>query len=346
MVPRLRSAAATDEHAQTKDRSDKAMRLVSYEEGRRWEAGIQVGDRVVPAAAAALRAGLGGGIDWTSVRSIIATGTKNLGHLEAASHELADSHGRAIADLHLGPPVPDAEKILCIGLNYLDHQQESASSVAVAAKVPEYPMVFNKFRPALVGDGAAIEPPAATHELDYEAELAVVIGRTARNVPAELALDYVAGYAAFNDVSARDLQLRSAQWAIGKGFDTSGPMGPALVTSDEIADPQQLMLTGRLNGEVMQRSSTAQMIFPVALLIEYISQAITLVPGDIIATGTPSGVGFARTPPIYLRPGDVFEVEIDVIGTLTNPVVAPRSPFVSSLEPRVSEAVIAEVSAK
>jgi len=160
--------------------------------------------------------------------------------------------------------------------------------VSVAQKLPEFPMVFNKFSTSLIGTNQPIEPPAATKELDWEAELAVVIGRTARNVRLDDALDYVAGYAAFNDVSARDLQLRSPQWAIGKGFDTSGPFGPCLVTADEIADPQDLTMVGRLNGKVMQHSSTSLMIFSVAQLIEYISQAITLLPGDIIATGTPA----------------------------------------------------------
>jgi 2-keto-4-pentenoate hydratase/2-oxohepta-3-ene-1,7-dioic acid hydratase in catechol pathway len=308
------------------------MKLVSYDESGRWRAGVLIDDRVVDARDAAERAALADAGRFGSVRSIIANGRADLADLAAAAEGLATA-GRRRGDVRLGPPVPDAEKILCIGLNYLDHQQESASDVPIAEQLPTVPMVFNKFTPALIGDGAPIEPPAATRQLDFEAELAVVLGRTARNVPAGDAMDYVAGYSAFNDVSARDLQLRSPQWAIGKGFDTSGPMGPALVTRDEIPDPQQLTVTGRLNGEIMQRSSTSLMIFSIAQLIEYISQAITLVPGDIIATGTPSGVGFTRTPPVYLQPGDTFEVEIDGIGTLSNQVIAPRSRFLSSLEP-------------
>jgi acylpyruvate hydrolase len=309
------------------------VKLVSYLDEERWRAAVLVDGQVVDAARAAAHASLpGGGATWDTVRSVVTHSGEALASLDQAARDLRDRLGIDPSQLRLGPPVPDAEKILCIGLNYLDHQQESASSVAVAKELPRFPMVFNKFRTSLIGHGDAIEPPAATHELDFESELAVVIGKVARNVPIEQALDHVAGYAPFNDVSARDLQLRSAQWAIGKGFDTSAPFGPCLVLRDEVPDPQALTITGRLNGEVMQRGSTPQMIFTVAALIEYISQAITLVPGDIIATGTPAGVGFARTPPVRLQPGDVFEVEIDGLGLLSNPVIAPRSDFVSRLE--------------
>jgi 2-keto-4-pentenoate hydratase/2-oxohepta-3-ene-1,7-dioic acid hydratase in catechol pathway len=228
--------------------------------------------------------------------------------------------------------VPNPDKVLCIGLNYLAHQQESASTVAMAAKLPDFPVVFNKFPSALIGDGEAVIPPAATSRLDWEAELAVVIGVPARNVAIEDALSHVAGYMTFNDVSARDLQLRSPQWAIGKGFDTSGPCGPELVLADEVPDPQALELSARLNGVEMQRATTADMIFSVAALIEYIASAITLVPGDIIATGTPAGVGHARDPQVYMKPGDVIEVEVEGLGRLTNPIEAPEPPFLSRLE--------------
>lgn len=310
------------------------MRLVSYGQDDGWRAGVLIDGDVVDAAAAAASASLPGGeAGWSAVRSVIAHDDAEISALWRSARDLRSVGGVKLSELRLGPPIPDAEKILCIGLNYLDHQRESAqNNVAVAQELPRFPMVFNKFRTSLIGHGDPIEPPAATKELDFEAELAVVIGREARNVSLEEALDHVAGYAPFNDVSARDLQLRSAQWAIGKGFDTSGPFGPALVLKDEVPDPQSLTIVGRLNGEEMQRASTSQMIFSVAALIEYISQAITLVPGDIIATGTPSGVGFARKPPIRLQPGDHFEVEVEGIGLLSNPVVAPRSDFVSVLE--------------
>jgi len=310
------------------------LRLVSYLSEEQWRAGVLLEGSVLDAARVAAHASLPGGEPaWTTVRSVIAHSDEELGALDQAAREMGRGLGIDSSQLRLGPPVPDAEKILCIGLNYLDHQQESAASnVAVAQELPRFPMVFNKFRTSLIGDGDPIEPPAATKELDFESELAVVIGKEARNVPIENALDHVAGYAPFNDVTARDLQLRSAQWAIGKGFDTSAPFGPCLVLRDEVPDPQALTIVGRLNGEVMQRGSTSQMIFSVAALIEYTSQAITLVPGDIIATGTPSGVGFARKPPVLLKPGDIFEVEIEGVGLLSNPVIAPRSDFVSRLE--------------
>ena len=303
---------------------------MSYRGTEDWRAGVLLDAEVVDAEKAAKSASLEG--EWASVRAVITHSAAELSALEGSARAHLSELGRSATELRLGPPVPDAEKILCIGLNYLDHQEESAASVSVAKEVPRFPMVFNKFRPALIGDRDPIEPPAITRQLDFESELAVVIGREARNVSLDEALDYVGGYSAFNDVSARDLQLRSPQWAIGKGFDTSGPFGPWLVTADEIGDPQNLKIVGRLNGDVMQESSTSLMIFPVAQLIEYISQAITLVPGDVIATGTPAGVGLARNPPRYMQTGDVFEVEVERIGTLTNPIVEPRSNFISNLE--------------
>lgn len=310
------------------------MRLVSYREEGGWRAGVLVEERVVNARAAAERAGLeADAMSWESVRSIIAKEQEELDGLADAAAAVAADLGIPLAEVHLGPPVPDPGKILCIGLNYLDHQQESAAGgVSAAQELPRFPLVFNKFSTSLIGDGEEIVPPAATSQLDFESELAVVIGKTARDVTLENAMDHVAGYSVMNDVSARDLQLRSPQWAIGKGFDKSAPFGPALVLVDEIPDPQNLAIEGRLNGEVMQSSNTSMMIFPVAQLIEYIAQALTLEPGDVIATGTPAGVGFARKPPVYLTAGDVFEVSVEGVGTISNPVAAPSSSFVSRLE--------------
>ena len=221
-------------------------------------------------------------------------------------------------DLQLRPPVPTPEKIICIGLNYADHAAESG------AEIPREPVVFNKFPTSLRGPGDAIELPTASDSVDYEAELVVVIGREAKNVTVDTAWDYIAGYTCGHDVSARDWQKDKpeGQWLLGKTFDSFAPLGPALVTRDEIADPHNLSISMRLNGEVMQQSNTQQLIFGVDHLIAYLSQVCTLRPGDLLFTGTPPGVGAARKPPVFLKPGDVAEVEIEGIGTLRNPVVA------------------------
>lgn len=221
-----------------------------------------------------------------------------------------------LSDVTLVAPVPRPGKIVCIGLNYRDHVQESG------AEVPERPLLFSKYGTSVIGPGDAIELPAFTKEVDYEAELGVVIGTTARNAPVVSALDHVFGYTCVNDVSARDLQFADGQWARGKSLDTFCPVGPWIVTSDEVPDPQTLALRCEVNGRVLQDSSTGEMIFSVAELVSYVSQGITLEPGDLIATGTPAGVGFTRTPPVFLQPGDTVTVSIEGIGSLTNPVVS------------------------
>ncbi|MCW2983855.1 MAG: 5-carboxymethyl-2-hydroxymuconateDelta-isomerase [Conexibacter sp.] len=307
-------------------------RLVTYEDGDGWRAGLAVDDSVVDLEQAAAAEGLDHGAGWGTVRQVLAQPEDALQRVLDAARRRQGALGRARADVTIGPPVPDPDKILCIGVNYADHQKEGKDIAQAAHELPRYPIVFNKFTAALIADNQAVDPPAATKQLDYEAELAVVIGRRARNVPLADALEHVAGYACFNDISARDLQLRTPQWAMGKGFDTSGPFGPELVLRDEVPDPQALMLRGLLNGEVVQESSTAAMIFSVAQIIEFISSAITLLPGDVIATGTPAGVGVARQPPRLLGAGDVFTVEIDGVGRLTTPINAPSSSFVSCLE--------------
>jgi acylpyruvate hydrolase len=213
-------------------------------------------------------------------------------------------------------PVPRPGKLICIGLNYRDHAAESKMAI------PERPVVFSKFASAVIAPGESVVLPATSIQVDYEAELAVVIGRRAKNVSAGRALDYVLGYTAFNDVSARDFQFADGQWQRGKSCDTFAPMGQQIVTTDEIPDPHRLSIKLVLNGQTMQDSNTDQLIFGVPALIEFLSQTITLEPGDVIATGTPAGVGFARKPPVFLRSGDVMEVKIDGIGTLNNPVVA------------------------
>lgn len=216
----------------------------------------------------------------------------------------------------LKAPVPRPGKIICVGLNYRDHAAESGQPV------PDYPTVFTKYANTIIGTGDAIVLPHVSDQVDYEVELGVVIGRRAKHVRESEALDYVAGYLPFHDVSARDYQHRTSQWTLGKSFDTFGPMGPALVTSDEVGDPHKLDIQLSIGGEVLQTSNTSNLIFPVDVLIAYLSDVLTLEPGDVIATGTPSGVGAARTPQRFLQPGDVVRIEISGLGVLENPVTA------------------------
>jgi 2-keto-4-pentenoate hydratase/2-oxohepta-3-ene-1,7-dioic acid hydratase in catechol pathway len=219
------------------------------------------------------------------------------------------------ADLVLGPPVPRPGKLICVGLNYKDHAAESNMAV------PKSPVTFSKYVTSVVGPGTPIRLPAVSSQVDYEAELAVVIGRRAKHVSVEAAWDHVLGYMNLNDVSARDLQFADGQWQRGKSCDTFAPMGPAVVTRDAVADPHKLCIQLRLNGTTLQDSSTEQLIFGIDQVVSFLSQTVTLEPGDVIATGTPPGVGFARKPPIFLKPGDVVEVEVEGLGVLSNPVV-------------------------
>jgi 2-keto-4-pentenoate hydratase/2-oxohepta-3-ene-1,7-dioic acid hydratase in catechol pathway len=209
-------------------------------------------------------------------------------------------------------------KIVCVGLNYLDHAQEGGMDL------PKAPLLFAKWPNTLIGDGETIVLPPESKEVDYEAELGVVIGTTAKRVSEADALDHVEGYICLNDVSARDMQFGDGQWTRGKSLDTFCPVGPRLVPREEIADPQQLGIRCILNGESMQDSSTSQMIFSVAEIIAYVSQVITLEPGDLIATGTPAGVGVFKDPKVLLKDGDEVSIEIDGLGTLTNPVRKER----------------------
>jgi 2-keto-4-pentenoate hydratase/2-oxohepta-3-ene-1,7-dioic acid hydratase in catechol pathway len=215
------------------------------------------------------------------------------------------------------PPVPDPRKIICLGLNYRDHAAESG------APIPKDPVLFSKYATALIGHDDAIVLPSVSHEVDYEAELVIVVGKGGRYIRQADAMAHVAGYTIGHDVSARDWQLKKdgKQWMVGKTFDTFAPVGPVLVTADEIPDPHQLPIKLRLNGKTMQDSNTSQMIFPVPAVLAYLSTVFTLEPGDLIFTGTPPGVGFARKPPVYLKDGDVVEVEIEKLGVLRNPVV-------------------------
>jgi 2-keto-4-pentenoate hydratase/2-oxohepta-3-ene-1,7-dioic acid hydratase in catechol pathway len=243
-----------------------------------------------------------------------------LGQAGRERAEQATRDGRTIAskDVSLLAPILSPEKVICIGLNYADHAAESGQAI------PEEPVVFNKFPTSLTGPGQPISLPSVSAEVDYEAELVVVIGREGKGISESEALDYVGGYTCGHDVSARDWQLRKpgGQWLLGKTFDTFAPIGPLLVTADEIPNPGELGIALRLNGRTMQDSSTRQLIFSVPKLISYLSQVATLKPGDLIFTGTPPGVGAARKPPVFLQPGDKVEVEIEGIGVLENPVIA------------------------
>ncbi len=246
----------------------------------------------------------------------------------AAAHALAEEALRSPAatgsaparlpleQVRLRAPIPAPGKILCIGRNYADHAAEGD------APRPTLPIVFAKYSNVVIGPGEAIVLPRVSRQVDYEGELGVVIGVRAHRVAESEALRCVGGYTVFNDVSARDLQFATSQWTLGKSPDTFGPMGPALVTADEIADPQGLSVRTSIGGELLQNGTTRDLIFPVAYLISYLSQILTLEPGDVIATGTPSGVGHYRKPPRYLRPGEVVRVEIERVGVLENPVTA------------------------
>jgi acylpyruvate hydrolase len=283
------------------------MRLLSHQTPAGPAAAIQVEDTLVPASALDAPA--------STVRGLLeALDGKGLRELAARAE---DSDQRVpLAETTLCAPIPDAQKIICIGLNYRDHAQETGQ------EIPAAPLWFAKFANSLTGSGQEIVLPAAHAEyVDYEAELALVIGRTARNVSAQDALSYVAGAMPFNDVSARDLQLQNPLWTSGKAIDTFAPCGPALVTLDEIDDLGALGLQTRINGEVLQRGTTANLIFGPEDLVAWLSRTITLLPGDIIATGTPAGVGAAQGR--FLRDGDTVEVEIDGLGTLVNPVRGP-----------------------
>jgi 2-keto-4-pentenoate hydratase/2-oxohepta-3-ene-1,7-dioic acid hydratase in catechol pathway len=214
------------------------------------------------------------------------------------------------------PPLARPGKIVCVGLNYADHTAESGF------QQPDYPTLFARFATTLVGHGAPVVRPRVSEQFDYEGELVAIIGKGGRHIPRETALDHVFGWSIFNDVSVRDYQFKSPQWTMGKNFDATGAFGPLLVTADELPPGGRgLTLETRLNGTVVQHASTDDLIFDVASLIAVVSEGITLEPGDLIVTGTPSGVGAARKPPLWMKPGDLCEVEIEGLGILANRVV-------------------------
>lgn len=286
------------------------MRLITFGTPGNWTAAFEIEGSAVALDAAARAAG------WPETgltnRRLLTLGPEKMAELAKAAATLP---GEPIANLRLGPPIPDPQKIICIGLNYHDHAKE------VGAKPPPSPIFFAKFANSLVGPLDDLIPPRDENHVDYEAELAVVIGRPGRYIKRADALSHVAGAMAFNDVSARDFQLANQLWTSGKAVDTFGPCGPALVTVDDLGDLQDLSVKTRVNGDTVQNGTTAQMIFGIAELIEFLTRVMTLEPGDIIATGTPAGVARAHTPPRFLKPGDVVEVEIQGIGTLKNTVL-------------------------
>ncbi len=279
------------------------MQLCSYRDGAAHRLGVVRDGRVTPATE------LGGPATMDELLRDPAPALEALRRAPSAP----GATGGALDGVELLAPVPRPGKVVAIGLNYRAHAEEQGT------KPPREPLIFAKFPTSVVGHGAEVRwDPALTRQVDYEAELAVVIGRTARRVRESDALDYVLGYTCGNDVTARDLQYGDRQWVRGKSLDTFCPLGPVLVTRDEIADPQSLPLRAVVSGETLQSSTTADMIFPVAALVAYCSRAFTLEPGDVIMTGTPPGVGVYRTPQRFLRDGDEVAIEIDGIGRLVN----------------------------
>jgi 2-keto-4-pentenoate hydratase/2-oxohepta-3-ene-1,7-dioic acid hydratase in catechol pathway len=276
--------------------------LVSYRQGSdaKPQIGLAQGDRIVPLSRAQ---GFTGDIVDACAR------------VTGALERLESSQTIGFDEVRLRPPVADPEKIICLGLNYADHASEAGF------ESPPVPIFFSKYGNALSGPFDPIVVPRSSRQIDFEGELAVVIGKRGKYIALEDALDHVAGYSVMNDVSARDLQLQTSQWTAGKTLDTFAPFGPGIVPAALIPDPQDLRLETRLNGTVVQSDSTARMIFSVAETIVFLSSLMTLQPGDVIATGTPAGVGFKREPPLFLSPGDVVEVQIERIGTIRNPVV-------------------------
>jgi 2-keto-4-pentenoate hydratase/2-oxohepta-3-ene-1,7-dioic acid hydratase in catechol pathway len=254
-----------------------------------------------------------------NMRSLLESGSGPLERAAAALQRWAQGRlspevSHPLADVRFVAPLPDPPKIVAVGANYLDHCRE------VGMEPPGFPVLFAKFPTSVIGPGRAIEwDPTLTAKVDYEAELAVIIGQRARNVPAARAFDIIFGFTCANDVTARDLQVGDGQWVRSKSLDTFCPLGPMIVTKDELPEPGRLGIACRVNGETLQDSNTAEMIFDIPTLIEFITRAFTLLPGDVILTGTPHGTGGFRQPNVFLKDGDVVEVEVERVGVLRNP---------------------------
>lgn len=274
------------------------MRLVRYEAAGQIGIGLKVAEGIISTG-------------YSDMLTLIRVGEVGLTRIRAIQN------GAVLRDYHLLAPLPDPGKILFSGINYRSHLEENPSAV-----LPTYPLFFAKLPSSVIGPGEAISLPEPDSQVDYEVELAVVIGKKTRRATLENALEHVFGYTIVNDVSGRDVQFADNQITTGKGFDTFCPMGPEIVLTDEITDPSQLTVSSYVNGELRQHSATADMLFSVQQLLVFLSAHITLYPGDIVSTGTPAGVGCFRQPPLYLKPGDIVEVRVDAIGSLTNPVEA------------------------
>ena len=284
------------------------MRLVSYTspQGATW--GLQTGGGVVPASQ------LGQAVPAT-MQGLIEACVAAPALPQALADRAQGQPATPLADIELLPVLPRPGKIICLGVNYHDHAKEGGNTVA------DYPALFLRCATSLLAHGAPLRVPAASGKLDFEAELALVIGAPARHVPESQALQHVFGYACFNDATLRDYQRKTTQWTIGKNFDATGAFGPSLVTADELpAGCTGLHIESRLNGRVMQSATTSDMVFGVARTIALLSEAMTLETGDVVVMGTPAGVGYARTPPVWLKAGDVIEIEIEGVGLLSNPV--------------------------
>jgi 2-keto-4-pentenoate hydratase/2-oxohepta-3-ene-1,7-dioic acid hydratase in catechol pathway len=282
------------------------MRIISFEQEAHATYGLAVGDRAHKARTGFRRR-------YADLSAVIAAGAQS----ELADNVESEAHG--FADIRFLPVIPNANKILCVGVNYRPHIEE------MGRPVPDYPVVFTRFQDSLVGHDEPILRPRASEQFDFEGELAVIIGKRARYVSRASALDYIAGYCCFMDGSIRDWQRHTPQFTAGKNFHHSGAIGPCMVTADEIPDPTRLELTTRVNGEVMQTGQVGELVFDIPRLIEYCSTFAELLPGDVLATGTPGGVGAARTPPLWLKPGDTVEVDISGIGVLRSPVLDEAS---------------------
>ncbi len=284
------------------------MRFITFRADGAVQPGVAAGGRAIGLA----------GAGFPDLLSVIAGGREARAKIQSWIAAPPPGAARDLSAVTLLAPIPRPPKLICVGLNYRDHALEARM------KLPATPTIFAKFSTAVIGPGEPIVLPRSSAEPDYEAEFAFVIGQGGRHIRAANWREHVFGYTILNDVSARDYQMATTQWTIGKSFDTFAPMGPCIVTPDEIADPHSLDIRLTLNGERMQDSNTRHLIFPVPDLIAYLSSVFTLEPGDVVSTGTPGGVGFARKPPRYLQPGDEVVVSVEGIGDLRNPVVAER----------------------
>ncbi len=286
------------------------MRLISFTNAQGPSWGLQVGNGVVE------RARLGPHLP-ASIYDLVATGNAWPALAATLTQRAQGLVPTPMADLDLLPCLPRPGKIICLGVNYIDHAKEGGNQVG------DYPAIFMRCTSSLLAHGAALQVPAVSDKLDFEAELAVIIGRRARAVSQADALSAVFGYACFNDGTLRDYQRKTTQWTIGKNFDGTGALGPAIVTADELPPGAVgLKIESRLNGQVMQSADTADMVFGVARTIALLSESLTLEPGDVLVMGTPGGVGYARTPPVWMKAGDTIEIEIEGVGLLSNPVTA------------------------